>query len=104
MAGPPLDPATVLAIAGMAVATYLCRAGGYALFRRAPPTPLTRAVLGYLPGAMFVAYVVPLLARGGPQQWAGAAATLAAMAATRSIGWAIAAGVAAAWAVWLLIA
>lgn len=97
-----LDPATLLAIAGMAAATYLCRAGGYVLFRQAPPMPLTRAVLGYLPGALFVAYVVPLLARGGALQWVGAAATLAVMAATRSIGWAIAAGVAAAWAVWLL--
>ena len=56
------------------------------------------------PGALFVAYVVPLLVRGGTLQWVGAVATLAVMAATRSIGWAIAAGVAAAWVVWLLAA
>ncbi len=95
-----LNPATVLAIAGMAAAAYLCRAGGYILFRHAAPTPTTHAVIDYLPGTLFVAYVVPILEHGGVTQWVGAIATITVMAMSRSLTWAIAAGVAAAWAVW----
>lgn len=95
-----LDPRTMLAILGMALATYLCRGGGYGLFRQVRPPPLVRAMLAYVPGTLFVSYVAPALAQGGPQIWAGAAATVGAMAATRNLSLAILAGTAAAWAVW----
>lgn len=95
-----LDPWVLAAIAAMALATYLTRAGGYWLFRVIRPPPLVRAMLGYIPGTLFVSYVVPALAAGGAQQWAGAAATLAVMLATRSMSLAILAGTGAAWAVW----
>lgn len=97
-----LDPATVAAIAGMALATYACRAGGYWLFRQIKPTPFLQAVLKFLPGTLFVSYVAPSLAFGGAQQWAGAAATVALMAWTRNLGVSIVGGVLGAWAVWLL--
>ena len=94
------DPYVLAAIAAMALVTYTTRAGGYLLFRTFRPSRGMRAMLGYIPGTLFVSYVVPALAAGGAQQWAGAAATLAVMLATRSMSLAILAGTGAAWAVW----
>jgi uncharacterized membrane protein len=96
------DPAAVAAIFGMALATYACRAGGYWLFSQVRPTKLTRAVLGHIPGTLFISFVAPALVHGGLQTSAGAAATLVAMVATRSLVAAIAAGTGAAWLVWSL--
>jgi uncharacterized membrane protein len=96
-----LDFATLAAIAGMAGATYLCRAGGYWLFRQITPGPTTRAVLGYIPGALFVSFIVPALAAGGIEQWVGAVATLA-LVLTGKFSLAILGGTAVAWAIWSL--
>jgi uncharacterized membrane protein len=95
-----VDPWTLLAILGMALATYATRAGGYLLFRAMPTPPVVRVALSYVPGALFVSYVVPALAVGGLQQWTGAAATVALMLLTRNLALAILGGTAAAWAVW----
>lgn len=95
-----LDPWTVAAILAMAVATYACRGGGYFVFRKLAPGPRLRAMLDALPGALFVAYVVPALVEGRPPQWAGAAVTLSVMILTRSVIAAIALGTGAAWVVW----
>ena len=97
-----LDPWVLAAIGAMALATYLTRAGGYLLFRAISPPPVVRAMLGYIPGTLFVSYVVPALVVGGVQQWVGAAATLAVMLATRNLALAILGGTAAAGAVWAL--
>jgi uncharacterized membrane protein len=91
---------TLLAILGMAVGTYGCRAGGYWLFRQLRPTPFMRGMLEYLPGTLFVSYVVPGLLVGGLQQWLAGAVTAAAMLATRNFALAIVAGAATAWLVW----
>ncbi len=96
-----LDLWVLAAIAAMAAATYLTRAGGYWLFRVVKPAPAVRAMLGYIPGALFVSYVVPALASGGVQEWVGAAATAGVMAWTRNLSLAILGGTAAAAAVWL---
>ena len=96
-----LDPWVLAAIGAMALATYLTRAGGYWLFRVTKPPPLVRAVLGYVPGTLFVSYVVPALAVGGVQQWVGAAVTLAIMLATRNLALAILGGTSAAAVVWM---
>jgi len=95
-----LDPWVLAAIGAMALATYLTRAGGYWLFRVISPPPVVRAMLGYVPGTLFVSYVVPALVVGGVQQWVGAAATLAVMLATRNLALAILGGTAAAAVVW----
>ncbi|MCW3473373.1 AzlD family protein [Limobrevibacterium gyesilva] len=95
-----LDPWTLAAIIGMALATYACRGGGYWLFRQIKPTPLLRAVMAHIPGTLFVSFVVPALVAGGTQPVVGAAATLVTMVATRSLSLAILAGTAAAWGVW----
>jgi uncharacterized membrane protein len=98
-----LDPSTLAAIGAMTLASFACRGGGYWLFRAIRPTPFVRAVLGYLPGALFTAYVVPALAAGGMQAAAGSAAAVAAMLLTRSMNAAVVAGTAAAWAVGLAL-
>ncbi len=97
-----LDPWVLATIVAMAAVTYLNRAGGYWLFRAFTPPPLVRELQAYVPGALFVSYVVPKLVGGGAQEWAGAAATVAAMAWTGNLGVAIVAGAGAAWAVWAL--
>ena len=97
-----LDPWVLLTIGAMALATFATRAGGYLLFRAFSPPPLVRAMLRYIPGTLFASYVVPALADGGVQQWAGALATAGAMLLTRNLALAILAGAAAA-AVWLAV-
>jgi len=95
-----LDPWVLAAIAAMAIATFVTRAGGYLLFRVFTPPPLMRSMLGYIPGTLFVSYVAPALAVGGLQQWVGALATAAVMLATRNLALAILGGTAAASLVW----
>ena len=84
----------------MAAATYATRAGGYLLFRIVPTPPVVRAALAYVPGALFVSYVVPALASGGVQQWVGALVTAVLMVRTGSMAAAILGGTLAAWGVW----
>ena len=86
----------------MAATTYLNRAGGYWLFRTFSPPPIVRQMLAYIPGALFVSYVVPKLVAGGPEEWAGAFVTILAMKATGNLAVTILAGTGAAWAVWAL--
>ncbi len=95
-----LDGRTFATILTMSAVTYLCRGGGYWLFRQFQPPPFVRTMLAYVPGTLFISYVVPALVGGGLQQWAGALATLAAMRATRNLAVAILVGTAVAWAVW----
>jgi uncharacterized membrane protein len=97
-----LHPWTLAAILGMALASFACRGGGYWLFTKIRPTPFLRRVLGYIPGTLFVSFVVPALLAGGVSQWVGAVATIAAMAATRMLPVAILVGTAVAWAVWAM--
>ena len=65
-----------LAIAAMALATYLCRISGVALMSIIPLTPHVRRGLAALPGSIVVATVLPLIERLG---WAAALALLAAV-------------------------
>ncbi len=95
-----LDPLTLAAIVGMAVATYACRAGGYWVFSKITPTPFLRAVLTYIPGTLFVSFVLPALVKGGVQTAAGAVVMLLVMLRTRSFPWSMLGGTAAVWAIW----
>lgn len=97
-----LDPWTLLACVLMGVATYACRGGGYWLFSQIRPSPFLRSVLAYVPGTLFVSFVVPAVIHGGVQALAGGIATLVAMIASRNLSVAMLAGVGAAWAVWLM--
>lgn len=95
-----VDPWNLLAFVLMGLATYACRGGGYWLFRQISPPPLIRAMLSYVPGTLFVSFVVPALVQGGLQPTVGAMVTGGVMLATRNIALSIAAGVAGAWAMW----
>ena len=85
------------AILGMAMATYLCRAGGYAVLRATRPPRFVQAMLHHLPGAIFISFLAPAMADGGPAGWAGAAATILAQALFRRLALSIAIGVATVW-------
>lgn len=85
------------AILGMAVASYLCRAGGYAVLRVTRPPRFVQAMLQHLPGAIFIAFLAPALAKGGWTAWAAAGATIATQAAFGRLALSIAAGVGALW-------
>lgn len=66
MSGIDLDRYGVwVAIAVMAVVTFLIRAGGFWLMGHVPLTPRLRRMLEALPGAVVVATVLPIVVRGG---------------------------------------
>jgi len=76
-----LDPQTLLAILGMAIATYATRLAGLALAGRLDLSPRAQAAFDAIPPAVLVAVIAPsALATGWPET---AAALLAALAATR---------------------
>lgn len=97
-----LDPWVLLAILAMSLATYATRAGGYVVFRAFRPNETVRRVMGYIPGTLFVSYVLPALAQGGVPEWAGAAAAVGLMLATGNLAAAVLGGTASAWLVWAL--
>lgn len=92
----------LLAILGMALATYLCRAGGYAVLRVVRPPPFIDAMLRHLPGPIFVAYVTLALTRLGLAGLIGAAAVVLVQWRTGHLSASILAGVAAVWLFGLL--
>lgn len=85
------------AIIGMALATYLCRAGGYALLRATRPPPFIERVLRHLPGCIFIAFLAPGLAKTGATAWVAAASVVATQAAFGRIALSILVGVSAMW-------
>lgn len=92
-----LRPDVVAAILAMALASYLCRAGGYAVLRALRPPAFVQAMLQHLPGAIFISFLAPALARGGWEAWVAAAAALLAQAVARRLVFAILAGVGVLW-------
>ena len=72
-----VDAATLGAILAMAAATYGVRAGGFWLISRVQPNRFVEAWLRQIPGALFVALIVPALVAGGPPFWAGGTVVLA---------------------------
>lgn len=93
----------LLAILAMALISFACRAGGYAILRYVRPPAFLEATLRHLPGALFAAYVTPPLVAGGLSAWIGALAVAATQIATRNMGLAIVAGVAGVWAAQLAL-
>jgi uncharacterized membrane protein len=53
------DPATLLTIAGMALATYATRAGGFALMRFMKVRGRLKAALDAMPPAILMAVIAP---------------------------------------------
>jgi uncharacterized membrane protein len=75
-----LDPVTLLAILGMALASYGCRLTGLLLGGRLALTGRAKAALDAIPPAVLTAVIAPtLLATGWPETVAGAITILAAL-------------------------
>lgn len=92
-----MSQASMLAILGMAVGTYLTRAGGLFLMSRVKVTPRLEAFLNAIPGAIIVSIVTPAVITSGPAEVLAGAATLGVAARTRNLPLAIAAGVLCVW-------
>lgn len=76
-----LDPQNLLAILGMAIATYVTRIAGLAVAGRFDLSPRAQAAFDAIPPAVLVAVIAPSALATG---WAEtAAAIVAALAATR---------------------
>jgi uncharacterized membrane protein len=84
-----------LAIALMALATYLCRVSGVVLMSRIRITPRVERALRALPGSIVAATVVPIGIESGPAALLGLATGMAVMAVSRSEVGALFAGLAA---------
>ncbi len=70
------DALVWLAIAAMAVVTWLTRIGGFWLMRLLPEGGLVKRSLDHLPGALVVAILAPIALEGG---WAPTVAIIAAI-------------------------
>ena len=80
LAGPAV---AYVAIAGMAAATYLCRAAGVVLMSRVRLTPPIERALRALPGSIVVATVLPIAIKAGAPAIVGLTAAIATMSLTR---------------------
>lgn len=87
------SPEALLAIAGMALATFAVKAGGLMLADRLPRTGFFAAWLRYIPGAVLVAIVAPALVTGSMAEIIAAAATAAIFVLSRNLFAAMASGV-----------
>lgn len=87
----------LLAILCMAVVTYACRAGGYAVLRAVRPPPFVDAMLRHLPGPIFTAYVALALDRIGWVGVLGSAAVVLVQWRTGHLSASILAGIGAVW-------
>lgn len=68
-----------MAIAAMAVATYLCRVAGVLIMSRVRITRPVERALGALPGSIVAATIVPIALRSGAAAIAGIAAAILVM-------------------------
>jgi uncharacterized membrane protein len=71
-----LDPLTLLAIAGMAIVTYLNRLSGLVLVRFVRLEGRTKAALDALPPAILMAVIAPMALARGPAETAAAIITV----------------------------
>jgi uncharacterized membrane protein len=76
-----LDPRTLLAIAGMALATYATRVGGFAFMRFMNVKGRVRAALDAVPPAILMAVIAPTILATGLAETLAAAITAAAAVA-----------------------
>jgi uncharacterized membrane protein len=74
---------TALAIAGMALVTFLCRIGGVVLMTRVRITPRIERGLRALPGSIILATILPVVIDNGLPAIIAMAAAIAMMAITR---------------------
>ena len=71
-----LDPITVLAITGMAIATWATRIGGYLIISRLTLSGRLQAAMEALPPAILSAIVAPMALTTGAAETIAAAVTI----------------------------
>jgi uncharacterized membrane protein len=90
-----LDP--VIAVLGMAVATYGTRAGGIWLMLHLPPAPPMERWLRQIPGAVLISIIAPAALATGPRGLLAVLATVLAATRTRNLLLPMLAGVTSFW-------
>nr|BBH85340.1 hypothetical protein KTC_00910 [Thermosporothrix sp. COM3] len=88
---------TLIAILGMALVTYMVRAGGMWLMGFVKPSPGVEAWLKTIPGAVLVSLVAPTVLASGPAETLAALATILVAARTKKMFLAIVVGVGVVW-------
>jgi uncharacterized membrane protein len=81
----------------LAAATFSIRFLGVVLGRHVPATGPWARGLNALPGCLIVSLVAVLLARGGPEEWIGAAIALGVAFATRNLPVTMVVGIVVVW-------
>src|SRR5947209_10696218 len=90
-----LDP--LIAILGMALATYGTRAGGIWLVSHLPTSPQIEGWLQQVPGAVLVSIIAPAALASGPSGLLAVLATVLTAARTRTLLLPMVVGVASVW-------
>ena len=88
-----LDPMTLLTIVLMALVTYATRAGGLWLASRLALSERAEAWLDYIPGAILVSIVAPVVLAGGIAEALAALAVILVASRTGSLPIAMVTGV-----------
>ena len=94
---------TLIAILGMALVTYVTRAGGFWLMGLVTPSPRVQAWLRQIPGAVLVAIIAPTVLASSLAETLAALATVLVAIRTKNVLIAMVVGVAAVWLLRLLL-
>lgn len=94
---------TLIAILGMALVTYVTRAGGFWLMGLVTPSPRIEAWLRQIPGAVMVAIVAPTIFASSLAETLAALATVLVAIRTKNVLAAMVIGVAAVWLLRLIL-
>jgi uncharacterized membrane protein len=87
------SPEALLAILGMALVTFMLKAGGLLLANRLPRDGFAAAWLRHVPGAVMASLVAPAIINGELPEWLAAGATALVFIGTRNLFAAMAGGV-----------
>src|SRR4051794_19557650 len=93
----PNDTLALLTILGMALVTYLTRAGGLWLMSLVTPSPRVEAWLRQIPGAVLVAIVAPTVLASSLAETLASLVTVLVAWRTKNVLVAMIVGVAAVW-------
>jgi uncharacterized membrane protein len=93
----------LIAIIGMAAATFAIRAGGLLLADRLPATGFVAAWMRHIPGAVLAALIAPAIVGGGPAELLAAIITTLAYLLARNLLLAMVVGVGAVFLLRLLL-
>ncbi len=94
---------TLITILGMALVTYVTRAGGFWLMGLVTPSPRVEAWLRQIPGAVLVAIVAPTVLASSLAETLAALATVLVAIRTKNVLIAMLVGVAAVWLLRLIL-